>query len=122
MLELIDGADWANVEIGNSDDPAFWKEMRAKYQKVDLFLDNGGRTTMKQQRVAVEEMLYHVHSNGVYMCEDLSTSQSEGFGGHAWKNSRDSVLMRVTMVGLVHRLLERVKAELRKVELSKAEL
>ena len=47
--KMFDSADWVNIDIGNLGDPAFWKEMRYKYPKVDLFLDNGGNT-MKLHR------------------------------------------------------------------------
>eukprot|EP00588_Corethron_pennatum_P002561 CAMPEP_0194299762 /NCGR_PEP_ID=MMETSP0169-20130528/60885_1 /TAXON_ID=218684 /ORGANISM="Corethron pennatum, Strain L29A3" /LENGTH=384 /DNA_ID=CAMNT_0039049873 /DNA_START=450 /DNA_END=1604 /DNA_ORIENTATION=- len=107
--KMFDGEDWINIEIGNSEDPAFWKEMRAKYPKVDLFLDDGGHT-MNQQRVAIEEMLPHVQSDGVYMCEDLNTSWSTKFGGYEFQDSRTKVFMRDTMVGLVHRSLDWLNA------------
>jgi len=107
--KMFDGADYVNIEIGNSEDPAFWKEMRAKYPKVDLFLDDGGHT-MKQQRVAMEEMLPHVQYDGVYMCEDLSTSWSPNFGGHSFQDSRNEDFRRDTMVGLVHRSMDWLNA------------
>ena len=107
--KMFDSADWVNIEIGNLGDPAFWKEMQAKYPKVNLFLEDGGHT-MKQQRVATEEMLPHVQSNGVYMCEDLSTSWSPKFGGHKFQDSRDSEFMKDTMVGLVHRSMDWLNA------------
>ena len=102
---MFDSADWVNIEIGNLGDPAFWKEMQAKYPKVNLFLEDGGHT-MKQQRVAMEEMLPYVQSNGIYMCEDLSTSWSTNFGGHKFQDSRDCKFMKDTMVGLVHQSMD----------------
>lgn len=108
-VKMFDDADWVNIEIGNSQDPEFWKEVRAKYPKVDLFLDDGGHT-MKQQRTAMEEMLPHIQSDGVYMCEDLSTSWSPRFGGHSFQDSRNSDFMRDTMVGLVHRSMDWLNA------------
>jgi len=109
--KMFDNADWVKIEIGNSEDPAFWNRMREKYPKVDLFLDDGGHT-MNQQRVAMKEMLPHVQSNGVYMCEDLSTSwsKSKGLGGHPWMDSRDKAFLEETMVGLVHRSLDWLNA------------
>ena len=65
---------------------------------------------MKQQRVAMEEMLPHVQSNDVYMCEDLSMSWSPKFGGHKFQDSRDSEFMKDTMVGLVHRSMDWLNA------------
>jgi len=107
--DMFDGIDWVNIEIGNSNDPAFWKEIRAKYPKVDLFLDDGGHR-MEQQRTAMKEMLPHVQADGVYMCEDLSTSWSRGFGGYPNKDSRYQIFMDNTMVGLVHRSLDWLNA------------
>ena len=83
--------------------------MRAKYPKVGLFLDDGGNT-MKQKHVDMEEMLPRVQSNGVYMCEDLSTSWSPNFGGHKFQDSRDSEFMNDTMVRLVHRSIDWLNA------------
>jgi len=107
--DMFDGADWVNIEIGDSADPAFWKEIRAKYPKVDLFLDDGGHK-MRQQRTAMEEMLPHVQADGVYICEDLSTSWGRGFNGYPNKDSRDKTFMDNTMVGLVHRSLDWLNA------------
>ena len=36
---------------------------------------------MRQQRTAMKEMFPHVQSDGVYMCEDLSTSWATSLQG-----------------------------------------
>ncbi|KAL7444719.1 hypothetical protein ACHAXM_010927 [Skeletonema potamos] len=105
----FESADWIHIEIGSSDDPEFLAKLREKYPKVDLFLDDGGHT-MNQQRVAMKEMLPHIQPDGVYMCEDLSTSWSEKFSGSKFKDSRDSEFLEKTMVGLVHRSMDWLQA------------
>jgi hypothetical protein len=101
----FDNGDWVHIEIGNSEDPEFLRGLKQKYPKVDIFLDDGGHT-MGQQRVAIQEMLPHVQPDGVYMCEDLSTSWNPGFNGTKFKDHRDKTFSENTMVGLIHRTLD----------------
>mmetsp|Transcript_6324 Transcript_6324/g.6247 ORF Transcript_6324/g.6247 Transcript_6324/m.6247 type:complete len:149 (+) Transcript_6324:262-708(+) len=79
--------------------------IKKKYPKVDLFLDDGGHT-MDQQQFLFQELLPHVQPNGVYMCEDLSTSWSTKFGSMPFRDSRDSAFLHGTMYGLVHRTID----------------
>eukprot|EP00980_Cylindrotheca_fusiformis_P015647 scaffold4501_cov118-Cylindrotheca_fusiformis.AAC.7 len=108
MFETQEDDDFtAHIEIGNSTDPAFWKSIREKYPHVDIFLDDGGHT-MEQQKVAIREMLPHVQSEGVYMCEDLATSwHKKKYGGipNAYVG-KDPKFLKDTMVGLVHQTLD----------------
>eukprot|EP00980_Cylindrotheca_fusiformis_P015649 scaffold4502_cov121-Cylindrotheca_fusiformis.AAC.1 len=63
---------------------------------------------MEQQKVAIREMLPHVQSEGVYMCEDLATSwHRKKYGGipNAYVGS-DPKFLKDTMVGLVHQTLD----------------
>jgi len=74
-------SDWATIFIGDQADPAFWDSLRGKLPKeVDFFLDDGGHT-MEQQKVTFQKAFPLVKLNGVYACEDLSTSYSPFFGG-----------------------------------------
>jgi len=68
------------VVIGDQTDRAFLGELRRRYPRVDVFVDDGGHT-MAQQLITFEEMYPHVHAEGVYLCEDLHTSYLEGYGG-----------------------------------------
>eukprot|EP00980_Cylindrotheca_fusiformis_P019780 scaffold6929_cov99-Cylindrotheca_fusiformis.AAC.7 len=107
MFETQEDDDFtAHIEIGDSTDPAFWKSIREKYPHVDIFLDDGGHT-MEQQKVAIREMLPHVQSEGLYMCEDLATSWHKKYGGvpKAYVG-RDPKFLKNTMVGLVHQTLD----------------
>jgi hypothetical protein len=103
--------DWIHIEIGSSEDPLFLARLKKKYPKVDLFLDDGGHT-MNQQRVAMKVMLPHVQPDGVFVCEDLSTSWSGNFSGYSFKDSRDSDFLEKTMIGLssVHRSMDWLQA------------
>jgi hypothetical protein len=101
----FESADWIHIEIGSSEDPTFLASLKEKYPKVDIFLDDGGHT-MRQQRTAMKEMFPHVQSDGVYMCEDLSTSWATSYQGYPNMDSRDSKFLQETMVGLVHRTMD----------------
>lgn len=101
----FDNGDWVHIEIGNSQDPVFIEYIKKKYPKVDLFLDDGGHT-MDQQRFVFKELLPHVQPNGVYMCEDLSTSWGTDFGSKPFRGSRDLVFLNGTMYGLIHRTID----------------
>eukprot|EP00957_Ditylum_brightwellii_P148862 11332801-Ditylum_brightwellii.AAC.1 len=71
--KMFESADWIHIEIGDSGDPEYLRQLQEKYPHVDIFLDDGGHV-MDQQRTALRYMLPHVQPDGVYMCEDLSTS------------------------------------------------
>lgn len=103
------GADWVSIEIGDSASPEFWSLIRQKYPHVDVFLDDGGHT-MRQQMVTLEEMLPHVQPEGVYICEDLATSWSAGFGGIHGATIYDRTFLDSTMVGLVYRTMDWLQA------------
>ena len=78
-------SDWATIFIGDQADPAFWDSLRGKLPKeVDFFLDDGGHT-MEQQKVTFQKAFPLVKLNGVYACEDLSTSYSPDFGSETLK-------------------------------------
>lgn len=64
---------WSQIFIGDQANKSFWKDMKAKIPKLDIFLDDGGHT-MNQQIVTFEEMFDHVKPGGIFACEDLATS------------------------------------------------
>eukprot|EP00526_Cylindrotheca_closterium_P016763 CAMPEP_0113623180 /NCGR_PEP_ID=MMETSP0017_2-20120614/11917_1 /TAXON_ID=2856 /ORGANISM="Cylindrotheca closterium" /LENGTH=332 /DNA_ID=CAMNT_0000533107 /DNA_START=62 /DNA_END=1057 /DNA_ORIENTATION=- /assembly_acc=CAM_ASM_000147 len=95
-----------NIEIGDSGDPAFLREIKAKYPHVDIFLDDGGHF-MHQQILALKEMLPHVQPEGVYMCEDISSSWNAGYGGvrNGFVGGNPMFLSK-TMAGLIHQTMD----------------
>lgn len=101
----FESADWLHIEIGDSGNPAFWATIKAKYPHVDIFLDDGGHT-MAQQKTAIRQMLPHVQPQGVYMCEDLSTSWHGSFGGvpNGWVTNQQ--FLEPTTAGFVHKTLD----------------
>jgi len=108
---MFDTADWINVEIGNSEDREFLRSMKKKYPHVDIFLDDGGHT-MKQQMIAIEEMLPHVHEEGVYICEDLSTTWArKHFGGVMGGDVSSQKFLEGTMYGLVHKTMDWLQSD-----------
>jgi len=96
---------WVHIEIGDSGSPDFWIGMKQKYPHVDIFLDDGGHF-MQQQMLTMEHMLRHVQAEGVYICEDLSTSWSPTYGGRPQEDARHPAFLETTMVGLIHKSLD----------------
>lgn len=69
-----------SIEIGSQEDRDFLKSLKAKYPRVDIFIDDGGHT-MNQQITTFEEMFPHISYGGTYLCEDLHSSYMRRFGG-----------------------------------------
>jgi hypothetical protein len=72
--------DSIEIVIGDQADRAFHAELRRRYPRIDILIDDGGHT-MTQLLVTFEELYPHVQPDGVYLCEDLSTCYAPGFGG-----------------------------------------
>lgn len=72
--------DRIHIEIGSQSDREFLKQLRTRYPKIDILIDDGGHT-MEQQITTFEEMFGHISVNGVYLCEDLHTSYWKEYGG-----------------------------------------
>ena len=58
------------VFIGDQADRNFWREFKRKVPAIDILIDDGGHTP-KQQIVTLEEMVPHLRTGGVYLCEDI---------------------------------------------------
>lgn len=69
-----------SIEIGSQEDREFLREMKEKYPRIDILIDDGGHT-MNQQIVTFEEMFPHIAYGGTYLCEDLHTSYWKKYGG-----------------------------------------
>ncbi|HZL91837.1 MAG TPA: class I SAM-dependent methyltransferase [Pirellulaceae bacterium] len=70
--------DRVQVFVGDQADRSFWAAVRAQVPRIDVFIDDGGHTP-EQQMVTLEEMLPHLASGGVYICEDIH-GRTNGFG------------------------------------------
>jgi hypothetical protein len=68
------------VVIGDQADRRFLAELRGRFPRIDILIDDGGHT-MEQQIATFEELYPHVQPNGVYLCEDLHTSYMAEYGG-----------------------------------------
>lgn len=68
------------VIIGDQADRAFLRKLTQQVPRIDVLLDDGGHT-MEQQINTFEVMYPHVAADGIYICEDLSTSYSKRYGG-----------------------------------------
>jgi len=64
------------VFIGDQADRAFWHKIRKAVPTVDILIDDGGHLP-EQQRITLEEMLPHISSGGVYLCEDIHGDNNE---------------------------------------------
>jgi hypothetical protein len=59
---------------GDQADPAFWAYFRKIVPRVDLFIDDGGHSSL-QQVTTIREMLPHLAPGGLYVCEDIQQSR-----------------------------------------------
>jgi hypothetical protein len=83
--------DRVRIFIGDQADRGFWKNFREHVPVLDILIDDGGHMP-EQQIVTLEEMLPHLRSGGVYLCEDVHwvhhrfASFVAGLAGslHAW--------------------------------------
>lgn len=100
-----ENADWIHIEIGDSSDREFLRSLKKKYPHIDIFLDDGGHK-MHQQMVTIEEMLPHVQPEGVFLCEDLSTSWSPSFGGVINGTVDNKDFRDKTMMGYIHKTID----------------
>lgn len=69
-----------DIVIGDQSDRGFLRELRARYPRIDVLLDDGGHK-MHHQITTFEEMFEAVAADGVYMVEDTHTSYWTEFGG-----------------------------------------
>ncbi len=69
-----------DIMIGDQGDRTFLRQIKEKYPKIDIVIDDGGHT-MTQQITTFEELYPHVSKDGVYSCEDTQTSYWSEYGG-----------------------------------------
>lgn len=69
-----------DILIGDQSDRGFLRELRARYPRIDVLLDDGGHA-MHHQITTFEELFDAVAEDGVYMVEDTHTSYWPEFGG-----------------------------------------
>lgn len=68
------------VVIGDQEDRGFLAELRRRYPRIDILIDDGGHT-MGQQIATFEELYPHLQPNGVFLCEDMHTSYAPNYQG-----------------------------------------
>lgn len=64
------------IHVGDQEDREFWARFRRDVPLLDVIVDDGGHTP-QQQRVTLEEMLPHLRAGGVYICEDIHSTDNE---------------------------------------------
>jgi len=67
--------EYTKIFIGDQADRNFWKSFKNEVPRVDIVIDDGGHKT-EQQIVALEEMLPHISMGGVYLCEDIISTNN----------------------------------------------
>ena len=68
------------VLIGDQANRTFLASVREQVPRIDILIDDGGHR-MEQQIATFEELYPHIHTDGVYTCEDLHTSFWPKWGG-----------------------------------------
>ena len=58
------------IFLGDQADRSFWKRVKQEVPLLDIVIDDGGHKP-HQQIVSLEELLPHLRSGGVYVCEDV---------------------------------------------------
>ena len=79
-IEKLNNVKNIKLELGNQEEPEFWRKYLKNKPKFDIVIDDGGHT-MNQQIVTYDKVYNHMSNNGVYLCEDLHTSYWKKFGG-----------------------------------------
>ncbi len=69
-----------SILIGSQSNRNFLRKLKSTLPPIDILIDDGGHT-MKQQKIAYEELFPHIKEDGIYICEDLSTSYEPKYGG-----------------------------------------
>lgn len=72
--------DATTIMIGDQADPAFLAEIRSRFPRIDIIIDDGGHT-MRQQITTLGELFPHLQPRGMYICEDVHTAYLPDWGG-----------------------------------------
>jgi hypothetical protein len=70
------------IFIGDQADRSFWEEFKKSVPRVDIVIDDGGHLP-HQQIVTLEEMLPHLQTGGVFLCEDI-LGVHQGFAAYLY--------------------------------------
>lgn len=62
--------DSVEIFIGDQAERNFWTRFKKEVPFLDVIIDDGGHQ-VHQQAVTLEELLPHLRSGGVYLCEDM---------------------------------------------------
>jgi hypothetical protein len=68
------------IFIGDQADPKFWEEFRRQVPILDAVIDDGAHT-FHEQTTSINQLLPHLRSGGVYLCEDVH-GQNNPFAGY----------------------------------------
>jgi methyltransferase family protein len=72
--------DATTIMIGDQAEPAFLAEIRSRFPRIDIIIDDGGHT-MRQQITTLGELFPHLQPRGIYICEDVHTAYLPDWGG-----------------------------------------
>jgi Methyltransferase domain len=68
--------NYTKVFVGDQADREFWKHFKKEVPAIDILIDDGGHLP-EQQITTLEEMLPHLRSGGIYLCEDVHGNLNE---------------------------------------------
>lgn len=90
----------ANLEVGDQENPEFWKEYTSKHGMFDIIVDDGGHT-MAQQQNSLLSLFKKLKYGGIYIIEDTHTSYWENYGG-GFRNPNSFVEVTKNLIDLLH--------------------
>ena len=93
--------DQISIYIGDQADRGFWKKIKDEIPKLDILIDDGGHY-MEQQIITFEEMFPHVKDDGVYLCEDTTSSYSADKYNSGYKKSHTYIEYSKNFIDYIH--------------------
>ncbi len=93
--------DQISIYIGDQADREFWKKIKGEIPKLDILIDDGGHY-MEQQIITFEEMFPHVKDDGVYLCEDTTTSYNPDKYNSGYKKNNTFIEYSKNFIDYIH--------------------
>ena len=76
-----------SVFVGDQGDPAFWREVMAQLDFIDIVIDDGSHEP-DDQIATLEALVPHMRPGGIYLCEDVS-GRRNGFQAYVCGLARE---------------------------------
>jgi cephalosporin hydroxylase len=72
--------DNIQIRIGSQSDTDFLAALTQELPRIDILIDDGGHK-MHEQIISFKTLFNHIKDDGIYLCEDTSTSYQPAYGG-----------------------------------------